>query len=105
MKAADISDEVIYELVAAARFADGKPSSLMIWEACEKLPQYPAKIVRAKLQQMVSKGRLRGCECGKCRGDYRFPWEEFGSQSYASRQEWREKISEYLHGGKRVYGY
>lgn len=115
MKTSDISDEQIYELVVASVFKEyvgfpswlkdelGKPSCLMSFDAIKGLPQYPRKLVMAKLSQMVAKGRLRGCPCG-CRGDFRFPWEEFGC-GYDGRENWRERMAEYLKSGVRVYGY
>jgi hypothetical protein len=103
MKASDIADERIYELVAAARRSDGEPSCLMLLGVRDALQEFPEAVVYAKLRQMIAKGRLRGCPCG-CRGDFRFPWEEFGLQSEESRANWREKIAEYL-AGPRVYGY
>lgn len=115
MKASDITDDQIYELVATATFEGfegmkawhiaevGTPSCLMAWDAVKALPQYPKKVVLAKLRQMVEKGRLRGCPCG-CRGDFRFPWEEFGF-GYEGRENWRERMTEYLKSGKREYGY
>lgn len=33
-------------------------------------PNTPEKLVRAKMNQMMRKGKVNGCPCG-CRGDYR----------------------------------
>ncbi len=100
MKAADIPDKTIWFLVAAATYQE-KPTCLSTMAAEKALPEFPEKVVMAKVRQMIAKGRLRGCPCG-CRGDLRFPWEEFGGP-YA-RDGWEERMAVYL-TGKRVYGY
>lgn len=66
MKAADISDETILEIVGRSALKLGATVS----EICDGLPQFPYKVVMAKLRQMVNKKRLAGCVCG-CRGDFR----------------------------------
>jgi len=100
MKASDIPDRRIYELVASAVYK-GRPIDLSVMKAEEAMPEVPPKVVMAKVRQMIAKGRLRGCPCG-CRGDLRFPWEEFGGPY--SRENWEMRIAEYLKG-QRVYGY
>lgn len=62
--AKDIPDQVINAFIQ-----NGFNSLYQIQDA---LPEYPAKVVKAKLAQMVYKGRLLGCPCG-CRGDFALP--------------------------------
>jgi hypothetical protein len=95
VKASDIPDRAIYEVVAT------KNGCCQIWDLREAIPQFPYKIIQAKCRQMIAHGRLRGCLCG-CRGDFRFPWEEFGQHD---TWEWGLRIEKYLKSGNRVYGY
>lgn len=68
MKASDIPDAVIFNLVLQhARSSIG--ATLFDIEQDPVLQQFPSKVIRAKLRQMVAKGRLNGCACG-CRGDF-----------------------------------
>jgi hypothetical protein len=60
-KAADIPDQMIFDIISA-----GTRSLFTIQKL---LPQFPAKVVRAKLNQMTNKGRLAGCTCG-CSGNF-----------------------------------
>ena len=69
MKAADITDEAVYVIVDSVRLEGGPYRCAMVWDMFRALPQFPQKVVMAKLRQMVSKGRLDGCACG-CRGDF-----------------------------------
>lgn len=70
MKASDITDEQIYqavdEICAGQSFVYPVASR---WEIHKKLPQYPEKVLMAKLRRMVKRKRLAGCACG-CRGDF-----------------------------------
>jgi hypothetical protein len=94
MKASDITDRAIYELVASAKvWRSNEPGCLMLWDALKALPQFPPKVIKAKLRQMVAKKRLNGCACG-CRGDFCFPWETFGGPH--DRTNWEQRIEEYL---------
>lgn len=63
-KAADIPDQVIYAFI---RQQLNSLSSIQ-----EGLDMYPAKVVHAKLAQMIYKGRLFGCPCG-CPGNFAIP--------------------------------
>lgn len=64
MKAADISDVKIMEIIDST--GKGWASRQMIEDA---LPEFPPKVVLAKLYQMSHKGRLDGCACG-CSGPF-----------------------------------
>ena len=68
VKAADISDATILALCENPPM----PLGATLWDIQEALPQFPPKIVLAKLRQMVNKGRLACCACG-CRGDFHAP--------------------------------
>jgi hypothetical protein len=74
MKAADIKDAEIYELVEREAAERGLKwgSSFYIHDALGE--RFPYNVIRAKLYQMVNKGRLNGCSCG-CRGDFTVPYE------------------------------
>jgi len=97
MKASDISDDAVYAVLAAS-----ERGCAYIWDIRRALIQFPSKVVSAKCKQMVTSGRMRGCPCG-CRGDFRFPWQEFGAP--ADVANWQERITEYLNGEKRIYGH
>lgn len=76
MKASDISDEQIYEIIRRKRkrFEFGRGWSWVFTrDIVTEFPEFPPKVVIAKLCQMVNKKRLKGCGCGKCRGDYELP--------------------------------
>lgn len=81
MKAADIPDERIYEIVRKAPvttfYGITQRSSQDRWTIHAALPEFPPAIVDAKLYQMVNKKRLDGCVApGKrhnCRGDFTIP--------------------------------
>lgn len=68
MKANDIPEYKILELARRAMVVRGW---LTRWDAQEALPEYPPKVVSAKLNQMVRKGILKGCGSHHdCRGDF-----------------------------------
>lgn len=69
-KAADISDQEIFDIVKPRT-----PASL--YDVVEVLAAkgFLRKVVEAKLRQMVAKNRLCGCACG-CRGDFSIPLKE-----------------------------
>lgn len=69
VKAADITDARIFEVIATTKSQYGTSTLYAIRDA---LPQFPRKVVLAKLRQMVTKGRLDSCACG-CRGDFAPP--------------------------------
>ena len=69
MKAADISDEQIYELVRNRKLTNLGAS---MRELMDGLPGFPYKVILAKCYQMIRKKRLEGCACG-CRGDFLIP--------------------------------
>jgi hypothetical protein len=64
VSAKDIPDQIVHDLIR-----NGVNSLYAIQDG---LPGCPPKVVKAKLAQMVSKGRLIGCACG-CRGDFTIP--------------------------------
>ena len=66
MKASDITDERILEVMAETRLEWGVS---LLYDIQKALPEFPPKVVLAKLRQMVNKKRLDGCACG-CRGDF-----------------------------------
>lgn len=71
MKAADISDQAVFDYVRSCRPRWGNWMDL-----CDVVLEgkFPAKVVHAKVRQMINKGRLDGCPCG-CRGDLEIPGE------------------------------
>lgn len=64
MKASDIPDSEILDILVASE-SQMSYGILHYANFYEKLPQYPRKIVHAKLQQMLNKGRLAGDLNGK----------------------------------------
>lgn len=70
MKAADVPETKILEVVAEAEFSIGQNR----WAIHDALPEFPTKVVDAKLYAMVRKGALEGCTTRhNCRGDFRIP--------------------------------
>ena len=71
MKASDISDERIIQIIEAH---DSSCTPLSTFE--RELSEFPDKVILAKLRQMVNKGRLDAdCTCG-CQGPYRLLTEQ-----------------------------
>lgn len=66
MKAADITDEV---LLAEIDKADPNGIGRSRWDIARAMPQFPEKVVLAKLRSMKKRGIITGCACG-CRGDF-----------------------------------
>ncbi len=64
MKAADISDVEVLRLIAPAQGI-----GISRWDLQEMLPQYPWKVVLAKLYALRRREFITGCACG-CRGDF-----------------------------------
>ena len=80
MKAADISDEVFMDAVAATAPMHAGATWRARWDVRETLEQklgieVPEKLFLAKARKLGLKGKLMGCTCG-CRGDYRLPGED-----------------------------
>lgn len=65
MKCADLPDNVVLDVIALST----RPLGATIGEVFEGLPDYPQKIVRAKLSKLIRRGIVSGCTCG-CRGDF-----------------------------------
>ena len=98
MKAADISDDAIY-LNIIEQYRERKCGLANVWDVFRAFPQFPEKVVMAKIRQMIAKGRLIGCGCG-CRGDLLFPWMKFGDK--VDVDNWRVRVESYLKNrGKR----
>jgi hypothetical protein len=66
MKAADITDE---QFIAAMPPREW-PYTVSRHEMAEAFPDIPPKVIAAKARQLIKKGKIAGCPCGKCRGDY-----------------------------------
>lgn len=68
MKASDISDEQVIRILETH---PTHPDGTLLETIERELSAFPAKVVLAKLRQMVNKGRLDAdCTCG-CSGPYR----------------------------------
>lgn len=72
LQAKDIADQVMLDAVRATQGLNGVPHWSSLWDVEKKLPDVPAKVVRAKLDSLVRRQMLHGCACG-CRGDFEFP--------------------------------
>lgn len=72
MKCSDLSDVSILEFLAKHQ---GRWSTWGAWAgnmptvADAMPPETPEKLQRAKMNQLMKRGLVRGCSCG-CRGDY-----------------------------------
>ena len=99
MKAADIPDEAVLDIVRMYNEGHQPPKTIpgrtawvgmpwafeippytippgpswcLIWDLEERLPGFPRKVITAKCRQLIKRGLLEGCTCG-CRGDYYIP--------------------------------
>ena len=68
MKAADIPENVIFDVIEKRKYRNLGAGR---WEFESALPQFPPKVILAKLRQMLKKNAIVGCGCG-CRGDFLF---------------------------------
>lgn len=64
-QAKDISDPTILELVSKLH----RNLGASLWDVQLAIPEFPPKVVQAKLRSLVKRGLLKGCACG-CRGDF-----------------------------------
>jgi hypothetical protein len=87
----DIPDELVYSEMARQISESG--CSSVCWENLKGKGGLPNDdhILHAKIRQMIAKRRLRGCDCG-CRGDLRFPWQQFGDDP--DIENWRDRVAE-----------
>ena len=75
-KASDISDFAMYAALMETNTSPYRNSKMggrylgssTIWDVQRLFPEFPPKVVRAKLQSMDKRGITDGCYCG-CRGD------------------------------------
>lgn len=70
--ARDIDDRAILTIIDNLAH-DGRLPDLdvrwVMWpEVTDLLPEYPSKVVHAKIRRLMTRGLLDGCPCG-CRGD------------------------------------
>ena len=67
MKAADIPDHTILDAIAhdPRERGIGTPISAVL----ARFPDFPPKVVRAKLHALLRRKLIAGCVCG-CRGDF-----------------------------------
>ena len=70
-KAADIADDLI--LASVRRHM--RNIGAMTWDIADDFPEFPVKVVRAKLGQLKKRRILDGCACN-CRGDWSFVGED-----------------------------
>lgn len=69
MQAKDIADEVMIDAIQKTRGRNNVAIWSTIWDIQGELPQFPKKVVIAKLRSMVKRKLINGCVCG-CRGDF-----------------------------------
>jgi hypothetical protein len=67
MKASDIDDRLVME--AIAHHPSERGIGTPIWAVFERFPDFPEKVVRAKLHALLRRKLIYGCVCG-CRGDF-----------------------------------
>ena len=60
--------EVLAFLATPSRYGLEPPVHL-IWDVEEHFPEYPGKVVAAKMRAVIRNGLVDGCDCG-CRGDF-----------------------------------
>lgn len=77
MKAADIPDDEILGFIRDCNegrvpgkyFPYGEERWCFVWDLEERFPQYPWKVLMAKIKKLHKRGLIGGCTCG-CRGDF-----------------------------------
>jgi len=70
-KAAGISDAMV--ISAMRQYMKENPDRVWVsrWAIQERLPQFPVKVVNAKLRSMVLRNKISGCsQTHNCRGDF-----------------------------------
>ena len=70
MKASDIPDDVAIDAVAKTQGMHGVSYWSTLWDVQAHLPQFPEKVVTAKLASLVKRGLLKGNAQNGCRGDF-----------------------------------
>lgn len=56
-------------LVVVGLLCETRGHPACTWRIQDEFPQFPRKVVMAKLCSLVKRGMLEGCTCG-CRGDF-----------------------------------
>lgn len=69
MKASDISDVAMCEAIDKV-IATKNQYVAFIWDLQEAFPEFPQKVILAKLRRLEHRKLIEGCTCG-CRGDFR----------------------------------
>lgn len=82
MKCADIPDQAIIDAINQCideKTIEYGSQALWahIWDLTPKFPEFPERLVRAKLYKMIRAKKISGCTCG-CRGDF----EVIGQERY-----------------------
>ena len=71
MKAADIKDETVIDIMT--RYLKDNPTKRWVnrWHIQNELRSFPFKVVNAKLRGMVLRNKIEGCSIThNCRGDF-----------------------------------
>lgn len=66
MKAADVPENPIFVAIENRRLRN---LGANFTEVMAMVPDFPEKVVRAKLKSLIRRKVIDGCDCG-CRGDY-----------------------------------
>lgn len=67
MQCKDIPDEQIVGFIARKQCELG--TWVCVWDLEPPYSDLPGNLFRAKMEKLIDKGLLTGCNCG-CRGDY-----------------------------------
>lgn len=81
IQAKDIPDDVAMDAFYKARGRNGVPAWASFWDLRDALPQYPQKVVLAKMNSLSKRGVLspkNNSQSVRERGDYCLPGEEHG---------------------------
>lgn len=82
MKARDITDQEIIDAVRATRGRNGVPEWATTRDLLDAMPQYPPKVVMAKVRSCIRRGVITGHACSMsypyCRGDFAVPADADG---------------------------
>ncbi|MDX1902108.1 MAG: hypothetical protein SFW66_08950 [Gammaproteobacteria bacterium] len=70
MKASDINEERLLEIIRRGSSFNGQKLPAILSEICEALPEYPCKVVLAKIKKLLKQRKIDGYGCG-CRGDFK----------------------------------
>ena len=69
LRSRDIRTDTLLTLMAMTSIHVGGSGWVQSWDLESFFPEFPPKVVRAKMGRLIRRGAVTGCSCG-CRGDF-----------------------------------